>query len=202
LYSDFWDGWEQQHPDPAQQINWQPLLALRNYVLNTSNAAFRATASANVDLDNVMDYYLFIYLVGAVDNHGKNMFWLQESAQAPFSIVPWDLDASWGRDFDNTPVTTIQTRTNRLFNRLLALEPDNYTTRLKSRWQQLRAGAWATPAISALVAAQVAELSKTDVIALDNAQWDGQIDLAAEEAYINNWMQMQHRALDSFFVGL
>lgn len=201
-YTSYWDGWEQQYPDSKEYINWSPLFDLRNWVLNTSDAVFVAEARNRVDLENIMDYYLLIYFIGAMDNHGKNMFWMQAGANMPFCIVPWDLDASWGRDWDASQVRIspiMRPKNNLLFNRLVDLNAANFKTRLKDKWNRLRAGTWSNLAIEALLNEKFEALDKTGAIAFDNARWGTGIDLEEEQAYIYYWMGEYHSLLDIYF---
>ncbi|MGH1335108.1 MAG: CotH kinase family protein [Aureispira sp.] len=199
LYTNYWDGWEQKYPDTKERVNWGPLFELRDWVLNTSDARFIAEASNQVDLENMMDYYLFIYVTGARDNHGKNMFWLKPTDNSPFYIIPWDVDAAWGRHWDARILSPMQPRENKLFERLIALNPDNFTTKLKARWRSLRANSWSNTAIEALLDKEIKRLAQTDVIALDNARWGTVVNLELERAYVKGWMGEQYRLLDLYF---
>jgi len=203
-YTDFWDDWEQKHPYSNDQINWQPLYDLRNLVSNYSDQQFIDEVSTYLDIENLIDYYLFIHLVGAHDNHGKNMFWVKPTATAPFSIIPWDIDAAWGRDWDGQPLspTIIDIQENHLFKRLLRLNPDNFKLRLKIKWQTLRANSWSDPAIKARLDQYFDLLLKSDVTQLENARWGTMVDLEQERLYIHNWLTSQYNMLDLHFNNL
>ncbi len=202
LYTDLWDGWEQKYPDAEVQLVWQPLFELRNWVINTSDREFLAEVTNRINLDNVADYYLFLHLIGARDNHGKNMFLLSSGANAPFEIIPWDLDATWGRNWDSEPTRSRTIRSNELYNRLLTLNPDGFKAGMQQKWLTLRANPWSSSSIEALLLHYLDELERTDVIALDNARWGQQTNLEQERAYLRGWLMQHLEFMDAHFRAL
>lgn len=204
-YTDLWEGWELKYPKSSSStVKWDPLYDLRYWVINDSDQEFIDNVATHVDLDNIIEYYLFINLIGAFDNHGKNMFWLKPSANVPFSIVPWDLDTSWGRGVDRAPLLPVQVviSYNKFFDRLLELSPDNFKHKLQDKWNNLRANAWTNDNIKTLVDEKFEELMRTDAIELDNARWGETVDLDQEHIYIDNWMTDQLILLDAYFNDL
>jgi hypothetical protein len=203
-YTNLWQGFQQKYPSPSYEIKWDPLYDLRDWAVNDSDQEFIDNASTQVDLENIIDYYIFINLIGAFDNHGKNMFWISPSIGEPFSIIPWDLDASWGRDWDSSPLLPLRITSddNKLFERLLVLSPDNFTTRLKNRWSNLRTTLATINNINSLLDHQFEQLMKTDVIELENTRWGQGIDLYSERTFIHNWLVEQVGLLDAYFNDL
>lgn len=200
-YTDFWDGWVQKYPKPTDKIKWQPLYDLRNWVINQTDAQFIQNAADQIDLENIIDYYLFINLIGANDNHGKNMIWVSPRDKTPFFIVPWDLDTSWGRDWDASPRSPdiVHIYNNKLFKRLLVLNPQNFRQRLKDKWTNLRQNNWSSTNIQALLDDNVKALSYTDVIQQENTRWNKNIDLQQEQIYMQHWLMNQLNLLDTHF---
>lgn len=203
-YTHLWEGFLQKYPSPSEQAKWQPLYDLRDWAVNSNDQEFIDNASTHVDLENIIDYYIFINLVGAFDNHGKNMFWMSPNTETPFSIIPWDLDASWGRDWDSQPLLPIRVISddNKLFERLLALSPDNFTTRLKTRWNNLRTNFATINNMNLHLNNQFEQLMRTDVIELENARWGQGIDMYSERAFIQNWLVDQFNIVDAHFNDL
>lgn len=203
-YSDFWDDWEQKYPYAVDQIEWGPLYDLRDWVINDNDLQFIANASTHIDLENIIDYYLFIQLVGAHDNHGKNIFWLKPDDSTPFSIIPWDLDASWGRDFDASPLPFILANIDdsNFFKRLLLLNPDNFKNRLQTKWNYLRSSSWSNQNIQARLDKHFDRLIQSDVIQLENTRWGTGIDLEQERIFMYNWLANQCLILDFYFNNL
>ena len=104
--SETWDGWEMQYPDlnDGEIIDWGPLANAINIVATASNTDFPKEVYNYFDIPVLLDYYLFIELILATDNHGKNMFLHCYNIQdAPkLSISPWDLDGTWGRRWNGS----------------------------------------------------------------------------------------------------
>lgn len=201
VYSDLWDGFQQKSSSLSQQVEWQPLYDLRDWAVNSSDQDFINNTSTFVDLENIIDYLIFINLIGAFDNHGKNIFWVNSNTKTPFSIIPWDLDSSWGRDWDGDRILPLRivSDDNALFKRLLTLNPDDFKTKLKTRWNDLRATLATTTNLNLLLNNQFEQLMRTDVISLENARWGQGLDLYNEHAFIQNWLGEQLDLLDEYF---
>ena len=180
-----WDGWEQKHPAPKEQLHWQPLEELRAWAVNSADTSFEQTVLQQVDLDNLVDYYLFMNLVAASDNYGKNLFWMRPNAATPLSIIPWDLDATWGRFWDGSPFAPTGLIGNALFERLLTLNAANFRTRLKNRWLVLRAGPWSDTRIQACIEQAFVPLFHTNVIDLEQDTWGVVTDVVLELSLIH-----------------
>lgn len=107
--SDKWTHqWELKYPDvtKGEKIDWGPLYNAVNFCATSTDAEFENGIASYLDLPVLRDYYLFLDLLFAYDNDGKNMFYVQYDMQNPYAqeltIVPWDLDATWGRSWDGT----------------------------------------------------------------------------------------------------
>lgn len=200
-YSDFWNGWIQKHPNPKHKIYWQPLDKLRNWIMHTTDEQFIKEVSDQINLENIIDYYLFTNLIGANDNHGKNMFWVSFSDNTPLSIIPWDLDTSWGRDWDAKPrsPSLVSIYTNKLFQRLLTLNPQNFKEKIKKKWLKLRTNAWLDTHLQTLLDETIKPLLKLDIAEQEQMRWGKAIDLEQERIYIHNWMTYQFNLLDIYF---
>lgn len=201
---DNWEGWEQKYPDPGQQFRWQPLYDLRDWASNSSAVDFIGGIATQVDLANLLDYYIFIFWIGAIDNHGKNTYWLREENDQAFVVLPWDLDLTWGRDgWGNSAGLSIDFLPNSsLYNRLLTLNPDNFRGKLQTRWQQLRA-TLATPiAIHDHLEASFQEIKATNIIQIENEVWGQDLDLDREQASMESWINARLVFLDAYFSSL
>ncbi len=108
--SETWDGWEAKYPDlsDASSIEWAPLRDALNVVAKGSRTNFEMNVEEYFDLPVFRDYYLFIELMLATDNHGKNMFFynFDQTEYKMLSITPWDLDGTWGMRWDGSETIT------------------------------------------------------------------------------------------------
>lgn len=105
---DSWREWELKYPDlkKGEKIDWGPLYNAINFCATASDVEFERGIESYLDLPVLRDYYLFLDLLFAYDNDGKNMYYalydLQKNNGQKLTIVPWDLDATWGRSWDGT----------------------------------------------------------------------------------------------------
>src|SRR5690606_8754480 len=111
-----------------------------HFVTTSSTQTFLTQYPYYIDVDNYLDYFIFINLLGLIDNEGKNIYIAREDDHSPYFLVPWDLDGSFGFSWDGTfSVSTKNILSNGLFKRLLDdCYADGFGEKLKIRWENLR----------------------------------------------------------------
>jgi spore coat protein CotH len=194
-----WADWEQKFPNPSERIVWDDFKSLSELIVNGSDAAFTESIASMINLDNVIDYYLFINLCGGADNLGKNWQFLKYSPTAKFIIVPWDLDATWGRNATGDMQTFENQLTNRLFERLQSSNPENYNQRLKQRWHQLRSEQFSESHLIALFSDNFSSLQHSTILETENRLYQQSLNLQQEQAYIATWIINRLHYLDELF---
>ena len=138
------DGYEQREPNPLLGEYWGPLDRFNRFVSSTGASEFFDPAkgiSARLDLGNTIDFHLLVLLTSNTDGFDKNLILAREAplTNTPiprFFFVPWDYDATFGRDWDSSHVGWNRWLSNHLFDRMLT-NPE-YLKRFAARWQQLR----------------------------------------------------------------
>lgn len=86
------------------QKTWQPI---KDYLILLDNASSEETPDPDsllscLDLENVLDYLIFIQTVSASDNSWKNIYYAahkQEDNRYRMIQHPWDLDYTFGNNF-------------------------------------------------------------------------------------------------------
>ena len=104
---DNWAGFELEYPD-IEDVNPTDYSVLRNavrFVANSDQTAFNAHAGEYFDLPVLVDYYVFINTLFAIDNVCKNILWgcYDSQVDKKLTIGVWDLDVTVGqhwRDLD------------------------------------------------------------------------------------------------------
>ena len=104
---DNWAGFELEYPD-IEDVNPTDYSVLRNavrFVANSDQAAFNAHAGEYFDLPVLVDYYVFINTLFAIDIVCKNILWgcYDSQVDKKLTIGVWDLDVTVGqhwRDLD------------------------------------------------------------------------------------------------------
>ena len=106
--SETWGGWEMQYPDleDVSVLDWYPLYRGVNLVASGSDVAFKSLLNKCFDMPLFRDYFIFIELLLAKDNYGKNMFMYcyNKNSDLRLSLTPWDLDGTWGRNWNSSPL--------------------------------------------------------------------------------------------------
>jgi hypothetical protein len=125
-----WSGYELKHPEDLNALNWEPLYEFIYLVAYAADDIFNDSINTLIDIENVIDYFIFINLIQANDNTGKNMYICRYDENYPLFFIPWDLDRTLGW-YDN------QILTNRLFTRLYELDVNNYRSIVKGRWNEI-----------------------------------------------------------------
>ena len=89
--------------DDVNPTNFQ---TLRDIMYNTMHAGlgnFVKDAKRYYDVPVFRDYYLFVYVVGAIDNVGKNIYYACYDVESDPRLTPviWDLDCTQGQFWSN-----------------------------------------------------------------------------------------------------
>lgn len=194
-----WNGWEQIHPNHKEKVNWKPLINLYTTILKKDNTYINQNISSQINLDNFIDYFIIIQLVGGSDNYGKNQILMKRNSSSPFYIIPWDLDATWGRDWLNTPTSTNAIFANNLFKQLIVLNPEQYKQRMKTRWNALRSTHFSEEGLKQLLDENFKTIQKSNIIAIEDNRWNTNHNLLEEKLFMENWLSKRLIFLDFYF---
>ena len=137
-------GYEQREPSPEDQEYWGPLDDLNQFVATATDADFANAQSgigSRLDIDNAIDVHLLVLFTSNMDGFDKNFILARnavtEAHPVPrFFFVPWDYDATFGRNWEGSPVEPTFWLSNHLFDRLLSHEV--FRRKYLDRWQALR----------------------------------------------------------------
>lgn len=198
----FWEDWEQLYPDPSTKIYWDDFKSLANLIVNSSDFEFIARIENEIEINQLIDYYLFIELCYAYDNAGKNWRFLKLNQQSKFNILLWDVEATWGRNHLGNERGHHLTIYNNLFDRLINLNPNNFVSKVKTRWLSLRDNEFSLLKINEILDSNVNQLSKYRIIDIDNQVWNKSTNLLAEKDYITVWIRNRVVFLDSHINNL
>lgn len=197
--SAIWADWEQEYPKPSEIIAWEDFEAMSELIVKGSNTAFKSNISQLINLDNVIDYFLFINLCGGSDNIGKNWFFFKQDNAGKFNILPWDMDGTWGRSPFADELGYSMIVTNRFFKRLEETNADNYVLRLKARWEELRSLTFSEANLIALFNSNFNKLISSEIVDLENELWPTNLNLDEEQTYITTWISNRLVFMDAHF---
>ena len=132
---------------------WNDFYDFTRLVIKGSSEEFAAKITQYADLDNLARYWLFANAVDLTDNMRKNMSFARLDDRDPrfnrYILLPWDMDSSLGRLYSSQKSRSQQTISNRLFDRLIAENPNNFRDTLRALWQEFRTGALSVDSIMA-----------------------------------------------------
>ncbi|MBN1769106.1 MAG: CotH kinase family protein [Prolixibacteraceae bacterium] len=194
-----WHDWEQKLPDPDQQLVWKPLYRFVDFMANSSDKEFCRHVNEYLVLDQVIDFYILINLIYGIDNVGKNYMLASRSAQSPFYILPWDMDATWGRNHRGDETKHNDVVKFRVFERLMKLNPSEFKQRLKSRYKSLREDKLSDKSLMAIFENYAKLLVESGAHQRNNSVWDEEkSDIQQELEYISDWLSMHSQYLDNY----
>lgn len=190
-----WDGWEMIYP--GHELYWHPLAELRKTVVLKSEEEFSSSIESMIYLDNMADHYIFINLLLAYDNIGKNNFYARYSTASRFFIIPWDLDYTWGKRWEMLDSGPGGMAYNAFHRRLLESDDLDFYELVSERWNTYRNSIFRLDSLLANVDRHYNALKNSGVIERENKRWpDADIDLEYEYAYICNWIEQRLLILD------
>jgi spore coat protein CotH len=201
-------GFQQREPDPLTAGEyWKPLDEINRFVSSASEREFFDPVkgiSTRVDIENTIDFHLLILLTSNMDGFDKNLILARDAPltnRPPprFFFVPWDYDATFGRNWEASPVRPTQWLSNHLFDRLL--KDPSYRHRFAQRWQQLRQREFSVARICAMIdenAATVGAAAGRNAARWRALEGDYPDHLTFEEdvAEMKSWIAQRARFLD------
>lgn len=197
--SDLWDGYEYKHPKDI--IRWENLYNLIDFVLNEDDETFNATYSSKLDVDNMVDYFIFLNLIRATDNTGKNIYLAKYKKDGPYFYVPWDLDGTFGSIWDGTEENVVD---DLLFNGLytrLWQEP-GFRSKLAERWAHLRTNIITKENLAEMLNNNMEKLRNSGVYEREARVWEAYEFAPDMINYQTNWLGRRIDFLDSIMKSL
>jgi len=194
-----WGGFE--YKEPAEETNWTALHDFVDFVVNSPDADFYSQYQRKFNLASAVDYYIFLNLLRATDNTGKNLYIAKYKPNEPYYYVPWDLDGVLGNDWQGLNVnTTNDLLTNGFYTRLLKDNaPGGFRSTLAARWAELRGSHLAAASILARLKQHSDYLLANNVYEREHLAWRDYRYQAAQLAYPADWLTRRLTYLDGLF---
>lgn len=214
-----WSSYECKYPelDEGEPISWDNLangmkISSSYY---TPDAQFKSLAQETFDLPVYLDYYLFLELLMATDNHGKNLYTniYDQTESAKLSVTPWDLDGTWGIRWDGSKTITganqdfdafVRSYEHGQFNlflRMKSTDTDNWSTyRLRERYRELRGRYFVHEQLVARFQRYADQFIRSGAGARESAKW-GSKDYAGEVDFLRSWIETRLSYMDSKYLG-
>ena len=211
------DVFEAKYPDleDLDSTDYSTLWNAIDFVVNSSNADFKNHIHEYFDIPVIIDYYLFVTLLDALDNRGKNMFWAVYDQTKDKKITPavWDLDITVGSRFaeqydkDFSSPRYDGGDVLNLITRLKNLDVDNFNNKVRSRYAELRKTVFSIANLQKRYEQYYDLLVKSGAAEREAEKWSmdsdilGEvIDFDSEIQYIKNWIMYRIIYLDKKFL--
>lgn len=215
-HSDTWGEFEVKYPelDDVPETDYSTLYNAIDFVINSSDADFISHINEYFDMPVVIDYYIFLYVLNAYDNRGKNMYWAvyDKTQDKKLTIAVWDLDCSVGQRWidqilpnSSAPDYPFADYLN-IYYRLSHLNADSFNDKVLERYQQLRTTCLSTDSLIKRYQDYYELLKNTGAAQREEERWSGDSDVRGEEinfqkemAYITDWITRHMQYLDNYF---
>ncbi|MFA9390058.1 MAG: CotH kinase family protein [Prolixibacteraceae bacterium] len=195
-----WASWEQKFPDTDKQSIWKPLYNYVDFVVNANDQEFTNSIDKYMVIDQAVDEFILMNLILGSDNAGKNIFLAKPSLNEPFYIGPWDMDATWGRNWQGLEKKAEGIITFKLYERLMNTNPKEYKQNLRERWYQLRQSVLTAGNIRMNFEMYYLELVSTGAADREHLRWPESLpDIHHEHSYILKFIDERLLYLDRYF---
>jgi spore coat protein H len=194
-----WSGFQIIHP--SEEVDWTGVYELVDFVMNSEDEIFFEEIGTYFNIDNAVDYFLFLNLLRATDNFGKNIFLAKYDLDEPYFYVPWDLDGSFGTIWDGSQDNTTNTLIfNGLYNRLkFDCTENGFVEKLRARWNSLREGIITHEFLMDLFLEQHHYLLDNGVYERESMIWTDYAMAPNQVEYMSNWIGNRLNYLDIQF---
>lgn len=197
-----WDGYEMKYPQEKMTTNWSKLFALKAFVLQTPDSMFIDEIEGLFHIDNAVDYFIYINLIYAQDNVGKNAFVARHFADEPYFYVPWDLDGVLGNGWEGHRLGNIPNLlSNGLYDRLFEnCHSTGFAEKLSARWNELRAAFITPETMIGRVAENHDFLTANGIYEREQIAWPDYNYDTEDVTYASNWITHRIDLMDEFIL--
>ena len=194
-----WDGFEYKYP--KEEINWSNLHGLVDFVVNSCDEKFYDDYQNRFEIDNLVDYFIFLNLLRATDNTGKNVYIAKYTSDEKYFFVPWDLDGSFGTMWrGENDRTTDDLLSNGLYDRLMHdCRPGGFKEKLESKWLALRSTVITHDSLMHLFLANHEYLVANGIYEREQMAWEGYTYKEDDLNYLSSWITDRLNYLDVKF---
>ena len=209
--SDVWNAFETKYPelDDVDTLDWAPLKNAIEIVANAKSHNHLQDIRQYFDIPVIRDYHLFVELLNAVDNCGKNTYFAiyDKKKSHIITLAVWDLDITTGSIMLNlynpkyvTPLHNIIS-----YNKLdyLLLCDSEYSESLANRYAELRNSYFSVESLCQRYTHYYNLLSNSGAAAREEQRWSGdndvngyEINFSEEIEYICDWLKQRINFLD------
>jgi len=170
---DWTDEMHEDNPSQLIKTRWNQVIS---FVRTSSDADFKTEINNYINLESLIDYYIFAYVDCGIDALGKNQIYLTYDGILFYASM-YDMDSTWGLYWNGSKFVSAEYRmqedyevgrhntSNLLFDRLVQLFP----TEIKARYNTLRNGILSEAYIKDRFK-EWCDISSVELVAMDYAE--------------------------------
>ncbi len=158
-----------------------------------------------VDVENVIDYEIFLAVVSGEDNIFKNIDYVMryEGGNYVMHMVPWDLDGTFGNKGvgagdDSKPAEAESMIVCREFVALYRVDNAKMEEAVRETWNKYRKTFLSTAYLQENVSSYMHKLTESGAMARDCAKW-GECNGVANTNVLTNYIEKHMESLDAVF---
>ncbi len=198
--SRIWSGYEFKYPKEDDITDWGNLYQFTAFVMNSSETDFTSSIWAKFDEDNYIDYFLFLNLIRATDNTGKNIYLAKYKANEPYFYVPWDLDGCFGTIWDGTNENiTNDILSNGFISKIIDIDPNDISTNIANKWFNYRNNIFSSESLSNFISEQYNFLQSNKIYERESLVYSNYLFDSESLSYTLTWLENRLEYLDIYF---
>ena len=195
---------------------WTDFYDMTKLVVQGTDQELAEHVTDYLDLENLAHYFVLINALGINDNMRKNMPFVRAGSTGEYSVfqlLPWDMDAGYGRAYTSRKRPADHLYSNRLFKRLISGNVGGFNDILYRTWLEYKDTVLSTDHIMSLFegytgqlrgcGADQREISLYPRFAFymdSNCHYT--LDFEKELEYIRSYLKERRSWCDEYFAGL
>lgn len=202
---EIWRGFETKYPEleDVSPTDYSTLYNAIAFVVNSSDEDFETQIEEYFDIPVVLDYYIFISVLVARDNNGKNMYWgcYDRAVDKKLTLAVWDLDCTIGQNYTDTdphpesfsPYVEMNLNLMNLLHRLLSIPKYQYA--VQYRYHELYPQYLNADSLKSRYVNVIRHFQRSGAAERESSRWSGDTDICGltldfeeELAFIVDWI--------------
>ena len=190
----YWDAAEIEQEYPGEEDgkpNFEYMAEVIRFVSQSSREEFSNRFEEVFDVSSVVDAFIFLNMIVADDNIGRNTFWIIRNVNTAPKVIHglWDLDGTLGRNWDRHKETPEQAYSSYMsgwvvghgnngsgtrfyfHERIISENPANIHQKIYDRWQEIKDGALAPSNFAQIVDGYAERQKASGAVEREVARW-------------------------------
>ena len=201
--SRIWSGHEYRYPKEDDITDWTNLYSFTDFAIHSSDVHFNREIWSNFDKDNFADYFIFLNLIRATDNTGKNIYIGKYDIDEPYFFIPWDLDGVFGTNWKGISDNTFDDiLSNGFIDRVLSLNPNNISYDIAEKWFEYRAHILSNDPLLDSITEKYQYFTQNKIYDRESIVYPNYLFDQARFSFTTTWLVNRLEYLDGYFTTI